>query len=132
MLQQVVSYIQSQTSLTLGVDLFAGDANLINVDHVTIYDSPGTAPDFDLPDRIDAMIQIIAHYENYIEARDKANEIANLFHGNCGITLPIVSSGETQLQVSTGQILNGPYSLGYDSQQKCMVSINLLLVIQNL
>lgn len=133
MLKELAQYIENQTTYTIGADLFAGEIpSSARPPYILIKESPGSVRDFNLVDRLDAMIQVVVHQSSYMKAREVANEIADLFHGNCGISLPVLNSGDTALEIASGTLTSGPYMLGFDDYQNQMASINLLLVIQNL
>ena len=132
MLNELAQYIENNTSLTIGSTLFVGTRPASNYTPcVVLYESPGSVHNFDLIDRVDVMLQVVAHNTTYPSARSMAEQVLVLLHGNSGMNLPVIGSGDTPIQVASAKVISGPYSLGFDANQLYSVSVNLLLIIQN-
>jgi len=104
MIKNIAQHIEDNTNWQIGVDLFVG--------HVPLEVAAGTRPperymavlenasgalEPQLPDRIDKPIQILNRARNYFTARDDAQEIFELWHGQAGIQLPTIQSGDQYL-----------------------------------
>lgn len=129
MLKALAQYVENQTSLTIGTNLFVGSVPpSVTNDAAALLDSPGAWDPF-LPDKRTLLIQIYARSKDYHKAKEVVLTILNVFHGKSGIVLPVITSGE-EYEVSAGVAVNGPYSLGQDDKLRHELVANVRLEIQ--
>lgn len=103
MLKELSNWIRDRVNalgaapvLVLGVNVQVGfRAQDAPVRCHTLLDSGGPA-DFDLPYRMDMMVQVATRGENIVQARSDAWSIYSAIHGTSGWTIgPLVSGGQT-------------------------------------
>jgi len=81
----------------------------------TLLDNGGPA-DFDLPYRMDAMLQVATRGETIVQAREDAWTIYNAIHGTSGWTIgPLVSGGQ-QYKIWSISALAKPQYIGQDEK----------------
>ena len=129
MIKEIVQYIEDNTDFIIGTDLFAGFAPPEIEDCVIAIESGGR-PNFYLTDYVEKTIQIVARNKDYWKARDDADEIYVLLHGQGGITLPKVGNGK-EYYVNTMEAISVPQSVGQDEKGLFNISTNFVLRIQD-
>lgn len=130
MLKELCTYLETNSSFVIGIDLFPGFAPAdIMADCVIVIESGGK-PNFYLPDASAKTIQILSRAKDYHVARANAQVIYGLLHGSAGITLPIVAGG-TEYYVNTIEAISEPQSLGQDERGLFNISTNYILRIQD-
>ena len=87
---------------------------------------------FDLPDYVGKMIQVISRAKTYFDARDDAREIFNVLHGMAGWTLSAVSPATQNYEAMTIEALADPQSIGQDKKGRYEFSVNYIFRIKNL
>jgi len=97
-----------------------------------VLESAGGGLHFDLPDRIDKMIQIISRAKTYFEARDDAREIFNVLHGTAGWTLSAVAPAVQDYEAMVIEALADPQYIGQDDKRRYEFSTNYIFRIKNL
>jgi hypothetical protein len=117
MIQEIAQFIEDQTSLTIGVDLFVG--------HLPSMTQGGTVPPLRLasvmektpsatdgywPDYEQKEIQVLVKGQSYFTARALAYEIYRALHGQAGWRLPVLTSGEEYI-ANTIDGVSPPYPL---------------------
>ena len=130
MLKELATYIQTETDLVIGEDLFGGflPAAESQADAVALIRSGGTGTGF-LPDLEEVALQVISRAQDYWDAESKAWTVCDLLHGMAGVTLPVVDGGETYI-VNTAEAVVFPQSLGQDDRNNFVISTNFTLRIQ--
>lgn len=119
--QHLCNFIESKTSFVVGKNLFAGHRlptapNRCQV----VLESGGGRTYFDLPDRVDKLIQIISRAETYFEARQDAWEIFEAIHGTAGWNMPWPS------EYQTIEALADPQYIGQDEKGRYEFSTNYI------
>lgn len=88
MLKQITTYIANNMDYTIGTNLFAGTRPDTAPDKcVTVLETGGGSPVFDLPDYLDKMVQVLARGTSYFQGQELAQGVYNLLHGKAGISL---------------------------------------------
>jgi hypothetical protein len=97
----ILAHCGSALGFTFGVDYFAGhlpDKNILGLTSpnrvCVVLDRVPAGVIGDLPDRLDAHIQVWNRASTYFEARDDAWEIFECLHGETGWALPVLVSGK--------------------------------------
>lgn len=132
MLQETTQYIENQTDLVIGTDLFCGWRPETAPDEcVTVMEPTGPQENFYITGQVSKPVQILARSENYDQAMRGVKVITALFCGQAraGLSLPTVTSGESYL-VHTAQIISGPAYLGQDERGLHEAVANILLITQ--
>ncbi len=130
MLKQITTYVANNTSYVIGTDLFAGTRPDTAPDKcVTILETGGGAPVFDLPDYLDKMVQVLTRGKSYFEGQELAQEIYDLLHGKAGITTPTVD--EETYYINAIEALMSPQSIGQDEKGRFEFSTNFVFRIQD-
>lgn len=101
MIEEIAQFIEDQTSLTMGVDLFVGhlpteipgggEPPLLLA---TVMENTPSATDGDWPDYEQKEIQVLVKGPSYFTARALAYHIYRALHGQAGWRLPVLTSGE--------------------------------------
>lgn len=131
MLKELTQFIENNTALVIDTDLFAGfRPPEAQVDCTAVYERTGDSRDFDLIDKRTTPIQFITRASDFHAARDAAEAMATLFHGQAGYDLPIITTGE-EYHVATSEILSGPAFLGQDELGNFEYTLNMLFRIQD-
>jgi len=129
MLKELAQYVENKTDLTIGTDLFVGAVPPLEAnDAAALLETPGAWDQF-LPDKRTVLLQVYSRSKEYLKAREVVLTILNVFHGQSGIVLPVITSGE-EYEVSAGVVINGPYSLGQDDKLRHEIVANVRLEIQ--
>lgn len=119
LLEQIGSYLQSQSLGTPGVDLFYGSMpdspDLI----ICLYETTGYQPtmSFDDDNVEYPGLQIICRGTDYMETKDRINAIYKRLHGNINV------NGFMNFIAQ-----QSPFSLGQDEQRRWEFSVNFKIV----
>ena len=118
-IEELVDYLVTQSIGTKGTDLFFDHMPDVAGTIVCLYDTGGTPPPAELPQRTPTvMVQVrSAKTEEYSDARLLAAKIHNLFHGMISVTL-------TNNHIETARAFGLPQSIGQDKNQRHLVSAN--------
>lgn len=146
MLKEFAKFVQSKTSFVTGTTLQVGHRPQSAPDRCSvILESVGGSPDFDLPDRIDKIFQIISRSEapghltteGIFDARDDAWEIFNALTGNLpGVlksaqwTFPVVVVGVEYI-ANVIEALSDPRYMGTDEVGRFEYTADYLVKIRN-
>jgi len=133
MIKEIAKFIASKTSFVIGTTLQVGhrtqDAPArCNV----VLESAGGALNFDLPDFVGKMIQVISRAKTYFDARDDAWEIFNVLHGTAGWTLSAVSPATQNYGAMVIEALADPQYIGQDDTRRFEFSCNYQFKIKKL
>ena len=136
MIKTIATKIAELTaSFTIGTNLLVGFRPLEAIDRcsVILESGPGGYPE--LPDRADAMIQIISRSGkeptgSIWDARADAHEIHDAIHGTFGWDMTPVA-GEGTLKAMTVEKVSGPAYMGIDDKGRHEFSTNYLWRIQD-
>ncbi len=131
MLNEIARLIESKTSfvmaaaeaartLQVGVYLDTSPA-----DCILVRDPGGGDVDFELPDRIDKLVQVIARAEKYITADAAAMEVFFALHGQAMVDLPIVVSGDEWV-ANVIEAVSAPQYIGPDPRGRHEFAANYL------
>jgi len=137
MLKEFAEFLEDETSLTVGTDLFAGFTPQSAPERTaiaTIKDTGGparmpsrrTAPEIDA---FEKHFQIFVRAGDYHAARDLASQIHDAVHGIAGEDLPVVTSG-VQWHIDSAEAVTTPQDLGQDEKLRHNFSTNFILHAQ--
>jgi hypothetical protein len=131
MIKELGTYIATELSLTIGTDLYVGyrPTNGAQDNCLAVLERSGATGNFYMPDKKDVPIQFVTRNTDYHAARAQAEQVLQMFHGQSGIDLPVLTSGELH-HISTAELISGPYWMGKDTQERHEFSINILFRIQ--
>jgi len=90
----------------------------------TILESGGPVPDFELPDRIDYLLQVASRAETYQAAREDAWAMFNALHGTAGWRIAAIVSGGPAYIAQVIEALAAPQYLGQDEKGAFEFSTN--------
>lgn len=122
--KELADYLEDETSLTVGTDLFAGAAPADAPDsHNVIIDSGGAA-NGDLSDYKEKTVQILSKSSDYFVALSYAEEIYAALHCRHGITLGSYYAGVVKA-------ITLPQSVGQDEKGLYTISTNYVLKAQD-
>ena len=132
MIKEITAFIASKTSFAVGSTIIAGhrtqdDADRCNV----VIESAGGEVYFDLPDRVDKLIQIISRAETYMDALADAEEIYFAIHGTAGWTMTAVAPAVQDYEAQTIEGLAPPQYIGQDDKKRFRFSTNYIFRIKN-
>ena len=137
MLQEIAKFIENKTAtFTIGTNLFEGHRLQDAPDRCTcILETGGSSLYFDLPDRVDKMIQVLSRSKSYVTARADAWEIFNALHtgayGSAGHTLAAVAPAIQNYVAMTIEAVSDPQYIGQDEKRRYEFSTNYLFKIRN-
>lgn len=124
-LDELVSHIDANTSLTEGTNLFKGHLPDEPDTCVALFETPGSRTPASLVDTVEERsVQVRARALKYSDARTRCEEVYRLLHG-IGET---VISGARFLLIEARQ---PPFSLGRDGRQRNEFAVNLRCVYRN-
>lgn len=132
MIKEITTFIASKTSFAVGSTIVAGhriqtDADRCNV----VIESAGGAVYFDLPQRVDKLIQIISRALTYMDALADAREIYDAIHGTAGWTMSAVAPATQDYEAQTIEALADPQYIGQDDKRRFEFSTNYIFRIKN-
>ena len=136
MLKTIAKKIEElTTSFTIGTNLLEGFRPLDAIDRCSVILESGSGGHPELPDRADAMIQIISRADreptgSIWDARADAYEIHDAIHGTFGWNMTPVA-GEGTLKAMTVEKVSGPAYMGIDVEGRHQYSANYLWRIQD-
>lgn len=132
MIKEVTNFIATKCGLTRGTNLFCGHRPQDAPDdcHVAL-ENAGGGLYFDLPDRVDKMIQVISRAATYFTARDSAWSIFSVLHGTAGWTLAAVAPATQDYEAMTIEALADPQYIGQDEKGRYEFSCNYIFRNQN-
>lgn len=124
MIREIASEIAARTGFTLGTDLIFGHRTPESPDRcVLVAFNAGGGVVFDLPDRQDVQVQILARSTSYKEAYDDSMIVFAALHGLAGISLPVLVTGEAW-EAMTIEAMNPPQYIGQDEKGRFEFSTN--------
>jgi hypothetical protein len=131
MLREIANLVCTRAGFTLGTTAEFGHRKQESADRcILIAFNGGGATYFDLPDRIDQMVQILARAPKYMDAYDDSMAVFNAIHGLEVITLPVLVSGEVY-EVQVIEAVNAPQYIGQDEKGRFMWSTNYIFRIHD-
>jgi hypothetical protein len=131
MIREIAQYVENETTFTIGENLFVGFRPQQAPDGcITVMEPSGEAVNFYRTDEIQKPVQFLTRDHSYDVAKSAALIIRGLFHGQCGFTLPVLTSGEAYL-VNVAEVLSGPFPLSQDERGRHSFSINILFRVQS-
>lgn len=133
MLKEIVAFIASKTSFVVGDTLQVAHRTQDAPDRCNVVlETAGGPVYFDLPDRVDKMIQVISRAKTYMDARDDAQEIFLALHdGTGGWTLTAIPPAVQDYVAMTITPLADPQYIGQDEKKRFEFSCNYIWRIQN-
>lgn len=134
MIKEIAAFIASKTSFIVGDTLQVAHRTQDSPDQCNVVlESAGGTVYFDLPDRVDKMIQIISRAKTYMDASDDAQEIYAVLHdGTGGWTLTAVPPAVQDYEAMTIEALADPQYIGQDKKGRFEFSTNYIFRIKNL
>ena len=132
MIKEITTFIASKTSFAVGTTLLAGHRTIDAPDRCNvIIESGGGELFFNLPDRVDKVIQITSRANTYMEALADAEEIYYAIHGTAGWTMSAVASATQDYEAQTIEALAPPQYKGQDERRRYEFSTNYIFRIKN-
>lgn len=131
MLREIGEWIEDETTLVVGTDLFTGHRTEDAPDDCTLLlaSAPSTTPDqFDLPDRVDFSLQVLTRGTSYFTTEAKAIEVYDILKSTEGITLPNITGDTILVQVS--EAVDYPRFIGQTERGLFEFSTNYILRIK--
>ena len=129
MLKEIAQYIENQTSLVIGTDLYIGHRTVDANDECTLLlNNTGSTVYFDLPDRIDLNLQVLTRGTSYLTTEDTAIEVYDVLKRNEHITLPVTDSDILLVQIFEAR--DYPKFIGLDERGLYEFSCNYMLKIK--
>lgn len=134
MIKEISAFIASKTSFVVGTTLQVAHRTQDSPDRCNVVlETAGGTVYFDLPDRVDKMIQVISRAETYMDASDDAQEIFKALHdGKGGWTLAAVPPATQDYEAMTITPLADPQYIGQDEKRRFEFSTNYIFRIKNL
>lgn len=131
--REITQFVATETSLTLGTTLQHGAFNEESPTRCTaiIYNQLSVAY-FDLPDRIDVLVEADSRAESYEDARADSEEVYNAWFRRIDKALPVITSGNA-LKIQTSESITPPRYLGVDDNKRhhwSTVSILRLKIVE--
>jgi hypothetical protein len=123
LLTDIANYISTNTSLTLGTDLFIGTIPPQVDNCVAIFQSGGVEPTTYL-DIIKPTLQVLVRNTNYEIAQQLSYEVYDALHQLYGIT-----TGSTEIY--TVFALQEPTDIGEDEASRAIFTCNYVFEIKN-
>ena len=138
MIKEIGTFIAARAGLVVG----GTTARAMHIGHRTpaspdrcsvALESAGGGLHFDLPDRVDKMIQVISRAMTYMDARDDAWAIFNALHGEAGwkTDLTAIAPATQNYEAMTIEALADPQYIGQDDKDRYEFSTNYIFRIQN-
>jgi hypothetical protein len=129
MFKNIVQFIVDKVpGLTIGTNVQVGfRAQDAPVRCHTILESGGALPVFDLPDRIDYMLQIVSRAADYQTAREDAYAIFDTINGTAGWQIHALASAGTVYEAQVIEALAAPQYIGQDEKMAHEFSVNYML-----
>lgn len=130
-LQELGTYLQTQSIGTLNTDMFLTKLPVSPNNCVGILDTGGQSSDSHFPSK-NLTFQIIVRNTSYDTAMNKAIAIRELLHTNDDTLAynTILTAGVTK--VMRGEAIQEPYNLGQDKNGRYEISTNYSLKVINL
>lgn len=126
MIREITQEIATRTGFTLGTNLYFGVRPQTAPDRcVLVAFNGGGSSFFDLPDRRDQMVQVLARSKDYTQAYDDSVAVWNAIQGLSGISLPEIVTGE-EWEAMTIEAVNPPQYIGPDDQGRHEFSTNYI------
>lgn len=123
-LQEIADFIEDNTDLVVGTDLFAGAAPANAQDSHNIIIESGGNPDSDLSDYQEKTVQVLSKSTDYLTARAAAENIYSVLHCKAGMTFG-------NFYANVVEAITLPQSVGQDEKGLYTISTNYVLRIQN-
>lgn len=125
--REITQFVADETGWTIGDDIVHG--HFLEISPATcnaVLFNAGNVAYFDLPDRIDAIIQIVSRAEAFDTARENNNLAYTKLHRRIAKDLPLLTSGnENIIQISAA--INAPRYIGIDDNKKHQWSSDYIL-----
>ena len=131
MLQALTRYVEINSALVIGTDLFAGTIPQTASNNVALLMERGGPPDFYSAGMIALQLQLFSRGDTYWLARAKSYAVYNVLQGATGITLPVVQSAEEWL-LNTAAASVLPQFLGLDELNRFEFSSNFTLEMERI
>ena len=131
MIKEIAEFIEDLTPYTIGTQLFAGFWNSEAPDLASVVREISTSElFFFLPDRKNAMIQVVTRGEDYHDSRDMAYVIYNALHTRSARDLPMVTSGENYVAMVIEAVTTPQYILE-DEKGRHIFSTNFIFRLRD-
>lgn len=131
MIKELYRLIATRTAKTPGTDIFLGRRPQTAPDRcLLVAFNGGGGVYFELPDRQDLMVQILARAKDYNQAYEDATAAFDALHGLAAIALPVLVSGQAW-EAQTIEAVNPPQYIGPDDDGRHEVSTNYVFRIKD-
>jgi len=134
MIKEIGTFIAARAGFAVGTTMQIGHRTDSSPDRCGVaLESAGGGLHFDLPDRVDKMIQVISRATTYMDARDDAWTIFNALHGEAGwkTDLTAIAPATQNYEAMTIEALTDPQYIGQDDKDRYEFSTNYIFRIQN-
>ena len=132
MIKELAQYIENNTSMVIGTDLFAGWVTQGSQDTASVLTETGGATKDWSTTRRAPTFQVISRGATYHTARDEAFTIFDLFNGTKGeITLPVITSGD-DFMIENIVPISSPQYIGQDQERRFEFSTNYLIYTKDI
>jgi hypothetical protein len=127
-LKELSTFIVSKVAgLTIGANIQVGfRAQDAPVRCHTFLESGGALPAFELPDRIDYMLQVVSRAADYVTARADAWAIFDALNGTAGWKIAAVAPSTQVYEAQVIEALAAPQYIGQDAKGAFEMSTNYL------
>lgn len=135
MIKEVTDFIAGKAGLIRDTDIFAGHRLSDTIDACdVVIETVGGAIFFDLPERADAVFQVISRAKTYFTARARAYVIydaifRNYVYGSAGWILPVVDAAYEAMVIVPLAI---PQYGGLDDKKRFEFSCNYIFKLKKL
>ncbi len=127
MIKELVTYIAEQTGLAIGTDIFANFSQEAQDDISVVMERTGGTPTGLSPDMGEVHIQVLTRAVDHDDAESQAWLIRNALHGQSGLFLPVLTSGDPQILVNVCRAIQDPGYLGIGENDRHEFSANYLI-----
>ena len=126
MIKEIFRSIATRTGLVPGTTIYLGRRPQDAPDScILVAFNGGGGAYFDLPDRQDIMVQILARAKDYNDAYADSMTAFNALHGVANVALPVLVSGEAWL-AQTIEAVAAPQYIGPDEKGRHEWSTNFI------
>jgi len=129
MIKELATWIQNNTTLIIGVDLFVGERLIEAPVKCIVLLESGGKPDFWDTKVRETTIEILARAQTYLDAKELIWPVYSLLHGLVGQDLPVIDSNYLY-SIDTCDALTEPQPLGTDEKGNNEFSVNLVTKYQ--
>jgi len=125
-LKEIATWIATRCGFTMGTTLEFGHRKPTSADRcLLVAFNGGGATYFDLPARMDLMVQVLARSTSYMEAYNDSMTIFNSIHGKAVLQMTALVSGKNY-EAQDIEAMNAPQYIGPDEKGRHEFSCNYI------